>query len=146
MSRSRPRSITVQHGVLATLARRHGNRPIFDLLEVAYEYSVPADTEFPRTATFDLFLRVLARSAGPTEIRIRVYRRLRQSQWDLVNDFTSPNNVFPFPSNRIVVYSDSVRLPNVRLTGTGLYAVRVFFRPLRSRWQLGTVEYFRVVT
>ena len=70
---SRPRIIDVQHGVLTALTRQHGTRPVFDLLEVGYEYSVPSDTEFPRTVPrFDLFLRVIARSAGPTRIRIRV--------------------------------------------------------------------------
>jgi hypothetical protein len=143
---SRLGTIAVQHCILATVTKRHGTRPVFDLLEVAYEYTVPADTEFPKfVSKLDLFLRVLARSAGPTQLRIRVYRRRRRRQWERVNDFFSPNRVLSFPRNRTVVLSDSFRLPNVKLTGTGLYAVRVFFRPPRSRWQLGAAEYFRVV-
>jgi hypothetical protein len=143
---SRSRVIDVRHCVLTAVTRQHGNRPVFDLLEVGYEYTVPADTEFPKLVPrFDLFLRVAARSAGPTELRIRVYRRRRRHLWELVNDYLSPNQVVPFPSNRTVVLSNSFRLANVKLTGTGLYAVRVFFRPLRSHWQLGAVEYFRVV-
>lgn len=143
---NRPRAVQVQHCVLATVVTRHGTRPVFDLLEVGYEYAVPPDTEFPKyVPKFDLFLRVAARSAGPTPIRIRVSRRRRRRVWELVNDFHSPNKVVPFPVNRTVVLSDTLRLANVKLTGTGLYAVRVFFRPPGSRWQLGAVEYFRVV-
>lgn len=143
---NRPRTIAVQHCVLATVISRHGTRPVFDLLEVGYEYAVPPDTEFPKfVPKFDLFLRVAARSAGPTEIRVRVHRRRHRRHWELVNDFFSPNKVLSFPNNRTVVLSDSVRLANVKLTGTGLYALKVFFRPPRSRWQLGAVEYFHVV-
>lgn len=143
---SRSRTIDVQHCVLTTLARRHGNRPVFDLLEVAYEYAVPADTEFPKyVPKFDLFLRVVARSAGPTGIRVRVRRRRGRNRWELLHDYFSPNRRLPFPPNQTVVLSDSIRLPNVRLTDTGLYAVQVYFCPRRSRWALGAIEYFRVV-
>ena len=142
---SRP-SIAVQHCVLTTLTRQHGSRPVFDLLEVQYEYAVPADTEFPYfVPKFDLFLRVIARSAGIVGYRFRVRRRIGRGQWDAPGDYNSPANVLVFPTNRTVVFSHSFRLPNVRLTGTGLYAVTVFFRPRRSRWQLAAVEYFRVV-
>ena len=142
----RPGSVAVQHCGLAALARQHGSLPVFDLLEVAFEVSVPPDTEFPRVVPrFDLFLRVVARRAGPTRLRIRVRRRVRRGVWDLVNDFYSPATRLPFPSNRTVVFSQPVRLPNVKLTGVGLYAVGVFFRPRGQRWSLGAVEYFRVV-
>lgn len=40
-------SIRVQHCVLTTLARRHGSRPVFDLLEVQYEYEVPPRHRVP---------------------------------------------------------------------------------------------------
>lgn len=143
---SRFRSVAVQHCVLATLARQHASRPVFDLLEVSYEVSVPPDTEFPRiVARFDLFLRVVAKRAGPTRLRIRVRRRIRRGSWDLVNDFFSPNTRLPFPKNRTVVFSQPVRLPNVKLTGTGLYAIQVYFRFPKQNWELGAVEYFRVV-
>ena len=71
-------------------------------------------------------------------------RRLRR-QWELVNDYAGPANVLQLPRNRTVVLSDAIRLPNVKLTGTGVYAVRFYLRPPRSRWVLGAVEYFRVV-
>ena len=132
---NRPRRIAVQHCVLATLARQHASRPVFDLLEVAYEVSVPPDTEFPRiVARFDLFLRIVARRAGATELRIRVRRRVRRGEWELVNDFYSPGAGFPFPANGTVVFSQPIRLPNVKLTGEGLYAICVYFRPHRQRW------------
>lgn len=127
---SRPRVVDVQHCLLATTAKRHGTHPVFDLLEVRYEQAVPPDTEFPKfIAKFDLFLRVVGRSAGPTRLRIRVSRRLRRGVWELVNDFHDPSQRLPLPRSRTVVASDSFRLPNVKLTGMGLYAVRVYFRP-----------------
>ena len=138
--------IAVQHCVLAALARQHASRPVFDLLEVAYEVSVPPDTEFPRVvARFDLFLRVVARRAGSTRLRVRVRRRVRRGLWELVNDYYAPNTRLPFPSNRTVVFSQPIRLPNVKLTGAGLYAITVYFRPPGRRWGLGAIEYFRVV-
>lgn len=143
---NRPGTIAVQHCVLATIARQHATRPVFDLLEVAYEVSVPPDTEFPRiVARFDLFLRVFARGAGPTRLRIRVRRRVRRGVWDLVNDFYSPNTRLPLPANRTVVFSQPIRLPNVKLTGVGLYAISVHFRPRHAKWALAAREYFRVV-
>jgi hypothetical protein len=143
---NRPGIIDVQHGILSALTRQHGSRPVFDLLEVAYEYTVPPDTEFPRVVPrFDLFLRIVARSAGPTRIRIRIRRQIRRGVWELVNDFYNPTRRLSFPPNRTAVFSQPVRLPNVHLTGTGLYAVRVYFRPANWHWELGTIEYFRIV-
>jgi hypothetical protein len=137
--------IDVQHCVLTTLARQHGSRPVFDLLEVAYEVEVPADTEFPRfVPKFDLFLRVVARSAGSTRLRIRIHRHVRRGVRELTNDFR-PDRRLDFPRTRTVVFSHPGRLPNVKLTGTGLYAIRVYFRPTGCPWELGTIEYFRVV-
>jgi hypothetical protein len=118
---------------------------VFDLLEVSYDYTVTAEREFPVSVSkFDLFLRVVARSAGQTRLRIRVRRRLRGGSWELVNDFYS-NRRLSFPPDRTVVESWPFRLPNVKLTGTGLYAVRVYFRPAGWKWELGAIEYFRVV-
>jgi len=116
------------------------------LARSAYEYEVPPDTEFPYLVPkFDLFLRVIARSAGIVGYRFRVRRRMGRGQWDAPTEYNSPANVLVFPTNRTVVFSHSFRLPNVRLTGTGLHAVTVYFRPRRSRWRLAAVEYFRVV-
>src|SRR5262249_33486905 len=79
---SRPRTIAVQHCLLTTMTRQYGGRQIFDLLEVRYEYAVPADTEFPRIVPrFDLFLRFASQSAGPTRLRIRVRRRRGDGTW-----------------------------------------------------------------
>jgi hypothetical protein len=142
---SRPQIIDVQHGILTTLTRQHGSRPVFDLLEVAYEYTVPPDTEFPKIVPrFDLFLRIIALSAGPTRIRIRIHRQVRRGAWELVNDFHNPACRLSFPLDRTVVLSQPFRLPNVHLTGTGLYSVRVYFRPAKWHWELGTIEYFRI--
>ena len=142
---SRPRTVNVQHCVLTTLTRQHGPRPVFDLLEVSYEYTVPPEREFPVSVPkFDLFLRVVSRSAGPTRIRIRVRRRCGRGRWDLMNDYSSQNTL-PLPVKGPSVLSDSFRLPHVKLTGAGLYAVAVYLRPPRSRWHLSAVEYFRVV-
>ena len=142
---NRPRVIDVLHCLLATLARQHGSRSVFDLLEVTYEVTVPPDTEFPKLiAKFDLFLRLVGRSAGPTRFRIRVHRRVSRGVWELVNDYR-PNRRLQFPPSRTAVLSQPVRLQNIKLTGTGLYAIRVFFRPAKGTWKLGAVEYFRVV-
>ena len=62
-----------------------------------------------------------------------------------MNDFQPVGWVLPFPSDRTVVFSQPFRLPNVKLIGTGLYAVRIYFRPLGWQWALGAIEYFRVV-
>jgi hypothetical protein len=140
---NRPQGIRVRHCVLTTLIRQHGSRPVFDLLEVSYEHEVPPDTEFPKVVPkFDLFLRVVADSAGPTRVRIRVHHWSR-GRWSLVNEFGS--NRLPLPTNGTVVHSRSFRLPNVRLTGIGLYAVVVYLRPARQPWGRGAVEYFQVV-
>jgi hypothetical protein len=142
---SRPRTIDVQHAVLTTLVRQHAAHPVFDLLEVRYDVTVPADTEFPRTIPkFDFYLRIVARAAGPTRLRIRVRRRNHQGTWERVNEYV-PNRPLPFPRDRTVVHSQPVRLPHVKLTGTGLYAIKVYFRPPGERWSVGAVEYFRVV-
>lgn len=142
---SHSHSIEVQHAVLSTLARQHGTHPVFDLLEVRYDVVVPADTEFPRTIPkFDLYLRMVARDAGPTRLRIRVRRRLPQGLWERVNDFV-PTRRFLFPRAGTVVHSQPIRLPNVKLTGTGLYAINTYFRTPGEPWGLRAVEYFRVV-
>jgi hypothetical protein len=137
-------SIAVQHCVLTTLTRQHGSRPVFDLLEVSYEHEVSPDTEFPKVVPkFDLFLRVIADSAGPTRLRVRVYH-WRRYGWDRVNEYT-PGNRLAFPTHGTLVASFPFRLPNVKLTGTGLYAVVVYLRPARQPWGRGAVEYFQVV-
>jgi hypothetical protein len=143
-----------------------GARPPFNLLEVAHQYTVPDELEFPRTvAQFNVYLRAAGHSAGPTAARVRVHRELRHSRWELLHDFVPPNLVLPFPETGTVVYEGPVHLPHVRLTGTGLYAISVYFRcaddadepdahwdrertdwdpPDEPEWAFGAVDYFVV--
>src|SRR5690349_21748693 len=112
---NRPHGIRVRHCVLTTLARRHGSRPVFDLLEVRYDHEVPSNVEFPRIVPqFDLFLRVFANSAGPTRLRVRVYRRWNR-RWDRVNEYTA-NRPLPFPRHGPSVFDYPFRMPYVNLT------------------------------
>src|SRR4051794_29902929 len=112
---NRPQGIRVRHCVLTTLTRQHGSRPAFDLLEVSYEHEVPPSIEFPKIVPrFDLFLRVVGDSVGPTRLRIRVYRFWRD-RWDRVNEYL-PNVRLPFPTNGMLVLSRPFRLANVNLT------------------------------
>ncbi len=139
---SRPR-VSAQHCVLNATTRRHGSRPAFDLLEVSYTYAVPADTEFPRVVPrFDLFVRFVARKAGPTRVAIRVWWRA-QGRRQLLHDFR-PGRRLPFPADATVVSDQPLRLPNVRLVGPGLHAIEVWCRPDRRRWHRIAVEYFRI--
>jgi hypothetical protein len=133
--------------VVNRATRQYGSHPTSDLLGVDYWYAVPPDTEFPWTIPrLDLFVRFLVAGLGPTAISVRVFR-LADDGGVLARmceyQFTVPFD----PADR--VREQSFRLPNVPLTGEGLYAVRVG-RPFRHRWKgprwrpLGT-DYFYVV-
>lgn len=160
--------IQVQHWALTTLARSYGGREAFDLFEVAYELTVPADTEFPRTIPrLDMFLRVFATDAGPTRLRVRVYHEPRPGRWQLRSEYGDPRHVMALPDPGEVVHSRSFRMPNVSLGGVGLHAVALFTRPVGDEpdgddppawnvdatpwdpdeygWEFAAVEYFYVV-
>ncbi len=144
--------IQVQHWALTTLIRSHGSREVFDLYEVSYELTVPADTEFPRTVPrVDMFLRVFATDAGLTRLR--------------VGEYDDPRHVLALPDPGEVVHSRSFRMPNVSLGGVGSHAVALFARPLADApddtipwnpnatpwdpdepgWEFAAVEFFYVV-
>ena len=159
--------IKVLHWLLAKTVRTHSVPPESDLLGVAYDHAIPAGTTFPKTrGQVVMFLRLAAREAGLTEFLVQVhYRRLR-NVWDRTNVFFDPGRPFHFPSDRTVVYTDRLQLPFVTLPGYGLYAVTIYFRPVKSEadaddetgsarrrpwdpgepgWVFGKVDYFRVV-
>jgi len=157
--------VEVQHCILARCITQHGSHPIFNLLEVCYDYTVPPDLEFPKIVPrFDLFLRLVARDCGPTQLRICVHRLLRPGEWEVVNDYLGRVEL-AFPEDATVIRDESVRLANLRLNGQGLHAVTVHFRPVPDSpdeleegvwnpdetsfdlpgWDTRGVEYFNVV-
>ncbi len=160
---SQPR-IEVQHWLLARTVRAYGaSITESDLLGVAFEYAVPPDTEFPsRRGPVVAFLRVTARSAGVVEFLAQVHHERRPGVWQPVNRFADRGRPLVLPVGRTVVLSESIRLPHVRLEGTGVYAVTIYFRPDgpddpppgadptpwdpdEPGWVFGAVDYFRVV-
>jgi hypothetical protein len=118
-----------------------------DLLGVGYTYTVPPDTEFPREIPrADVYVRFLVAGLGPTEIEVRVIRL--DEQGETLQRVADHKYLVPFaPTER--VREHVFRLANVRLTGEGVYAVRVG-RRVRHRWKgmwwrtLG-IDYFSVV-
>lgn len=123
--------VEVQHWVRAILIQQPSARLEFNLFEVAIDYTVPADTEFPRIVTrLDMFLRVVSRRAGPTRVRIRVHHENRPGRWDLRYDVERVQNRLLLPSDRVVFHDRPFCLAHVSLGGTGLYAVSIYFRPV----------------
>ena len=163
---SRQSDVEVQHWVRAALVQQVTAQTSYNLFEVAVDYTVPADTEFPKIVPYlDMFIRVVGRSAGETRVMIRVHHEHRPGRWTLRNDFEQPRHQLPLPPDQTVFLSRPVRLANVSLGGTGLYAVSVYFRPViepeesdgfywdrdetpwdpdEPEWAFGAVEYFRV--
>lgn len=163
---SRQADVEVQHWMRAAVVQQVTGQQAHNLFEVAIDYTVPADTEFPRIVPFlDMFIRVVGRCAGETRVRIRIHHEVRPGRWALRNDYEQVRHRLPLPPDRIVFYDRLIRLPNVSLDGTGLYAVSVYFRPVdeheeldgfywdrdetpwdpdEPEWEFGAVEYFRV--
>jgi hypothetical protein len=141
------RRLDVQVCLLNATTRRYGPHPTSDLLGVDYRMAVPPDTEFPRVVPrLDLFVRFVVAGVGPTEIEIRVIRL--DDDGSVRERVSSFRHTVPFaPTER--VREHSFRLANVRLTGEGLYAVRIG-RRVRAGWRgvrwrtLGS-DYFYVV-
>jgi hypothetical protein len=161
--------VLVQHAILTRLVRQHSDRSVFDLLEVSYDYAVPADTEFPREVPqLDLFLRLIATDAGPTQLQVRLYHVNPRGELDLRKGWFDATRPLPFPEVGRVCLDRTFRLINVSLGGPGLHAIAVYFRPVPDAsaaesgepewnpdedetvydipgWQTGAVEYFNVV-
>jgi hypothetical protein len=114
---------------------------------VDYTFTLPPDAEFPRIiARMDLFVRFFVAGVGVTQVEVRVIRL--NDDGSVYQQVTAyPFTVNFAPTDR--VREMSFRLPNVRLTGEGLYAVRIG-RRYKHRWKgirwrtLGT-DYFNVV-
>jgi hypothetical protein len=128
---NRPR-LDVQVCLLSRVTRQYGPHPTSDLLGVDYTYTVPGYLEFPRRIPMtDLFVRFAVAEIGPTPIQIRVYRI--DDDGSVMNRSSNFRFVVPFsPTDR--VREHVFRLPNIRLPGTGLYAVKVG-RVVRHRWR-----------
>lgn len=118
--------------MLNRITRRYGPEPMSDLLGVGYTYTAPPDTEFPRIIPrLDLFVRFLVAGVGPTAVQVRVYRL--DPDGSLLERVNQYQFTIPFtPTDR--VREHVFRLPNIRIKGTGLYAVRIG-RPVRHRWK-----------
>ena len=138
--------LDVHYCVQNALTRRYGPTQVSDLLGVDYHYAVPPDTEFPKEIRhMDLFTRFFLAGVGPTELAIRITRYDGEGEiLEVVNDYRF---LVPFvPSMR--VYDHVFRLTDIRLTGTGMYSIRIG-RRVRHRWKglrwrkLGT-EFFEV--
>ena len=121
--------------MLARAASRHGTRPDYDLLQVAYDWSPPPATTYPERWAWHpvpgLYLRVAAHDAGLTEVLIQVHYR-RRRVWELTNAFHDPSRPYHFPTNRTVVLSDWIKLPSLTSHGFGLYATTIYFRAVAS--------------
>jgi uncharacterized protein YprB with RNaseH-like and TPR domain len=123
------RRVDVQHCILTRVTTRHGSQPIYNLLEVCYDYHVAPDTEFPKIVPrFDLFIRWVSKNARRIEVRFRVHFIKRRGEFELMNDWADPTRVLSFPDDRRVVLDQSIRLPNMRLGGPGLHAIVVHCR------------------
>jgi hypothetical protein len=126
------RRIAVHHFVTNLTTRQFGPHPTSDLLGVDYVYEVPPDTEFPRAlARVDLFTRFYLWSAQPCEFFVRVWwlDAPRKRSGRLAGEY-GPFFVNFDPSAGVL---DHVfRLVNVRLPGTGRYAVRLV--RYRGKW------------
>ncbi|MBY0458434.1 MAG: hypothetical protein K2V38_13930 [Gemmataceae bacterium] len=131
--RSISRRVAVHHFVANLTTRQHGPHPTSDLLGVDYVYEVPPDTEFPRfVPRIDLFTRFYLRNAPPCEFFVRVWwldapRRRRGQMTGEHGPFT-----VPFPVNALV-YDHVFRIANLRLSGLGVYALRLV-RYHRNQW------------
>jgi hypothetical protein len=159
--------VDIQHCTLTRVTTRQGSLPIYNLLEVCYDYHVSPDTEFPKIVPrFDLFVRWISKNAGRIDVRFRVHYINRRGEFELMNDWVDPSRILSFPEQSRVVRDQSIRLPNMRLGGPGLHAIVVHCRlipdPLTEEseifdfneeatdfdiegWRTAAVEYVNVV-
>jgi hypothetical protein len=163
----------VLHWIMAAAAPRHGSRPDFDLLQVAFDRLPRGDTTVRRNWSNPpgMYLRVAAANAGLTEVLIQVHRRTVRRRhgshrgWKLTTVLHDPGHPYHFPEDRTVCVCDWIKLPFVTLDGPGLYATTIYFRAvdfesndfeqIRNRpwdpdgfgrgWEYGAVDFFRVV-
>jgi hypothetical protein len=163
---SRQADVEVQHWVRAAQIQQVTGRPEFNLFEVALDFSVPPDTEFPRVVPhWDMFLRVVGRNAGETRVLVRVHHEVRPGRWELRNEYENTRHRLTLPPDRTAIHDRPIRLANVSLGGTGLHAITIYFRPVdesdaddeylwdrdetpwdpdEPEWSFGAVEYLRV--
>jgi|GEM_PF-4510416 hypothetical protein len=117
--------IVVHHFVANLTTRQYGPHPTSDLLGVDFIHEVPPDTEFPRWfARADVFTRFYLTGAEPCEFFVRVWwlGHPRKKNGQLAGEF----GPFRVNFNPTAGAHDHVfRLINVRLPGTGVYAVRL---------------------
>lgn len=140
--------LAVQHCVVNTTTRQYGPHPTSDLLGGDYFHTVPADTEFPRAAKVELFVRFFGLNLPPVWVRVEVvYLNPDGTDRELVyrRRFDLP---FTGEAGRVVM-DRGFKLLNVRLPGEGEYAVRVLRRvrrrfAARAEWRVLAGEYFAV--
>ena len=127
--------IVVHHFVANATTTRYGPHPTFNLLGVDFWQVFPPDAEFPQAVRqIDLFTRFYLTRARPAEFMIRVYRMNSAGQAVEKMDEFGP---FAVDFHRSEIVRDrSFRITNVRLTGTGNYAIRILCQR-RSGWRAG---------
>ncbi|MBA4065884.1 MAG: hypothetical protein C0501_19625 [Isosphaera sp.] len=130
------RRVSVHHFVVSKLARNHGpGQTAWDLLDVDYWRTVPADTEFPKLfGQLDVFTRFYMEQARPTVFRVQVSWVDHPSGVpEVIGDY-GPFRVDFDPAE--TVRDVSFRLPMIRLQGVGRHTVELM-RPVKSGWRAG---------
>ena len=135
--------LSVQHCVLGLSARQHGRPVTTDLLGINYFYTVPADTEFPKTvAQVEVFVRFFGEDLPPVSVQVVVGRVLgRRAIGGLLYRRRFVVSDVPQPGS--VVIDRTFKLLYLRLPGEGEYAVQVH-RRVRPEW--GNEPSYRVLT
>jgi hypothetical protein len=128
--------LDVQQCIVSTAIRQYGPNPTSDLLGVDYFYTVPADTEFPRTIKLELFARFFGIDQSPTWVFLTVMY-LSQNGSDREEVYRKRFDLPFLNQSGRVVLDRGFKLMNVLLVGEGEYAVRVL-RPRRQRRQYNT--------
>lgn len=126
--------LRVQHCVVNMTTRQYGPNPTSDLLGVDYFHTVPADTEFPRTAgKLELFVRFFGTDGIAGRVRIAV-SHLNPDGTDRELVYRRLSDLPASGVRGLVVLDRGFKLVTILIPGEGTYAVRVT-RRVRRPWE-----------
>ena len=163
--------VFVYHSLLVRFGRLDSGE--HSLGGVTYTYAVPADTEFGEFGStapgrFALFLRLLGRDAGSTQLLVCCHFRNRHREWIEMARFPMTHAI-AFPEEGEVVQDTVINLPFLRIGGVGVHAITVHLRAADASdfdeldgveepawmaddewmeepgWSHGSTEYFEIV-